>query len=341
MRILFVYKHKVSFVYNDIKLLSKHYSVNPFFFSGVSCIPKLYKAIREADLVFIWFASYHAFITTLLARIYHCPIVLVAGGYDVANEPEFNYGLARKRYTRFLAGYSLKRAARILSVSKFNQKEIRDNYGLDSTLVYNCADGERFKPDGTKKNIVITVGNVNSETWIKKGISKFVNVAEYFNSLDKLDKIDIDVPKFIVVGKISSDLKEITEEYNNCGSTLFFTGFLPMNQLIGLLQSSSVYCQFSRHESFGLSLAEAMLCECVPVAADRAALPEVIGNTGDLVSYHDLPGIVNSVKKALESNNGNEARERITTLFSPEIRESKLIEIVNEVGMLKKEDGVE
>lgn len=58
-----------------------------------------------------------------------------------------------------------------------------------------------------------------------------------------------------------------------------FTGFVAEDELIKWYQKAKVYNQPSWHEGFGISVAEAILCECIPVVSDCGALPEVVNRS--------------------------------------------------------------
>jgi len=96
--------------------------------------------------------------------------------------------------------------------------------------------------------------------------------------------------------------------------------------LLHYYQKAKVYCQLSAHESFGVALAEAMSCCCVPVVTRRYALPEVVGDAGFYVPYNDPKATAEAIRKALKSNKGRKARERIKKYFSIKTREKRLIE---------------
>ena len=61
---------------------------------------------------------------------------------------------------------------------------------------------------------------------------------------------------------------------------LDFTGYVDDEQLLQYYQKAKVYVQFSKHEGFGASVVEAMLCECVPLVSNKGSLPEVVGGYG-------------------------------------------------------------
>ena len=80
-----------------------------------------------------------------------------------------------------------------------------------------------------------------------------------------------------------------------------------------------------------MALAEAMLCECVPVATERGALPEVVGDTGFYTQYGDEKITADAIEKALHSQKGRKARERVKEKFSREVREEKLARLIEEI----------
>jgi glycosyltransferase involved in cell wall biosynthesis len=73
-----------------------------------------------------------------------------------------------------------------------------------------------------------------------------------------------------------------------------------------------------------------MLCGCVPVTSDRGALPEVLGDAGFLVKYGEVEAIIDSIQKALASDKGSGARNRIVAKFPLEKRRRGLFGIVDE-----------
>ena len=89
--------------------------------------------------------------------------------------------------------------------------------------------------------------------------------------------------------------------------------------------------QASIHEGFGYSVAEAMLCECVPVTSRKAALPEVVGNCGLYVDDLNPQSVANKIKEALASDLGQEARARIMQEFPLEKRREALLAEVGKV----------
>ena len=75
----------------------------------------------------------------------------------------------------------LSRAHNIIAVSKSNRKEVIENGRVlerKVKLIYNAIPEITPISYIKKKNQVITVGEVNEETYLRKGLDRFIQVAE-------------------------------------------------------------------------------------------------------------------------------------------------------------------
>ena len=108
------------------------------------------------------------------------------------------------------------------------------------------------------------------------------------------------------------------------------TGWASDEDLLAWYRRASVYVQASRHEGFGLAVAEAMLAGCVPVVLDVTAMPEVVGDAGVLIASQDPGEVADGVRRALElgPEGGRRARERILTAFPLHRRGEELRRVV-------------
>jgi alpha-1,3-rhamnosyl/mannosyltransferase len=76
-------------------------------------------------------------------------------------------------------------------------------------------------------------------------------------------------------------------------------GRVPPARLAALFRSAVALVYPSTYEGFGLPLAEAMAAGCPVIAADRTALPEVLGGAGILVDPADAPGWADAISLLL------------------------------------------
>lgn len=321
IKILFVYSTLPSFVREDLHVCKKHFNVkemkvvtflvprkgrNPMVFL------RLFKGVLLANIVYSWFADLNAFFIVLFCTLLRKKCVIVAGGYDVAYLPEIGYGSLMSPLGRIMVKFVLQHASKILAVSRSTMREaLALTRSMDIRLVYNGVDVRKFQPSGTKENLAITVCTVSDSAIKKKGLEAFVKASKYLPNV-----------QFALIGKYDHSITRLSEMAD---SNVEFTGYVSDEALLRYFQRATVYCQLSAHESFGVALAEAMSCCCVPVVTGRYAVSEVVGGTGFYVPYNDAESSADAIRKALKSHKGLKARERILKYFSLNAREKRLL----------------
>ena len=325
IKVLYVCFNYSSIVRRDIMILKKHFDVEFILYKGVKNVINFLlilsiKALKS-NIIFSRFASTHAFFAVLVSKIFRKKSIVVIGGFDIANIPEINYGFAKSWITKVMLKFTLNYADKVLPVAEALKQDAIKNLGVRGDnfhVVHNGYETEKWKPSGEKENIVITACGDLTELVIKrKGIETFINAAKY-----------VPDARFIVIGRRTDESKELEKK---APKNVMFIDFMPQEELLKYYQKAKVYCQLSRYEGHPNALSEAMLCECVPVGTKYGGIPEVIGDTGFYVPYGDAKATAEAIKKALNSNKGKEARERIETLFPLERRETALFNIVHEL----------
>jgi glycosyltransferase involved in cell wall biosynthesis len=322
VNILFVSAGLPSFVARDLKILRERHNVivrfdhhvNPFRFLGDVC------ALRKSDLLFVWFASIFALPLVIAARLLGKRIVTVVGGYEAANEPEIEYGSARSPFRRMLVRWILVLSDLVLAVSHASESEIRRNLDIAADKIRMLYHGFEQIPAGgqaLKDPVVINVGGVSEETWLRKGIYDLVLTAEQMPDV-----------RFVQIGSLRIDIA--SKLGRPVPPNLAFTGRASSEQLEKHLSTAKVYLQLSRHEGFGCSVAEAMLYGCIPVVSNAAALPEVVGDCGIVLESRDSGVVGNAVRQALAmpNNEGERARERILKHFPYKLRRDELLNVI-------------
>jgi len=244
---------------------------------------------------------------------------VVAGGYDAANVPEIGYGMATRRFMGAFPRYCFTNADLVLPVSDSTAREVRAMAEPRAMVrVYNGVRCVDFTPVGEKdRALALTVGFVNGSNAVKKGIRPFVEAAGHLPDM-----------RFVVVGE---HVDEAAAELRRIASpNVDLAGRLPHQELVDAYRRAAVYVQASVHESFGISVAEAMLCECVPVVTGNAALPEVVGPCGVTIDQSDPESIADGVRAALEKGDGAACRQRVLETFPLERRRNELFAAFDE-----------
>lgn len=317
--ILFAYPSESSFIRSDIQILSSHFTVEGLACGEGSSLPPVLLRGSRAKLIFSWFALGYATAAAILTRIGGPRTILVAGGYDVAIVPEISYGIMLSPGRRWKVVAALSLSDRVLAVSNSIAGYV--NRWAPRSRVTVCPlgfDSVKFHPSGRKSQKVLTVGIVNRENLQRKGLQTFLSLAWSMPDLE-----------FVLVGGGDADL--LGRLRRESPGNLRITGYIPDDLLIEEMQSARVYIQPSAYEAFGCALAEAMLCECVPVVTTRGALPEVVGESGFYAPFADARATERAVRRALSEGDGRKARDRVRTRFPIEARELTLTRIVQEL----------
>lgn len=325
MRILFVHNGQERFVRDDFDLLAQRHTVTDWYQPRRWYNPlRLYRAVGSHDLVFCWFASWHALAPVWLAKVLGKPSVVVVGGYDTANVPEAGYGAQRGGLPRLVARTVIQNATKLIVNSQAARTEAIANASADPAKISVIYHGVQPLPMGPlqREPIALTVGNVWRENLLRKGLLPFVQAAAYLPDV-----------RFVLVGRWCDD--SIEELKAIATPNVEFTGFVSDEELVDWYQRASVYVQASLHEGFGLSVAEAMSAGCIPVVSDRGALPEVVESSGVIVENPTSRTLADAVQKGLEDGPESSVgmRARILTEFSMDRRQSALCNLIDGDGV--------
>jgi glycosyltransferase involved in cell wall biosynthesis len=323
VRLLFVHSRKASFVAIDREILAERFEVEDLYQPGR--VPNPFKVVRgvaRAGVVFGWFASWHTFLPITLAWLLRKPSVLVIGGFDTANMPDIGYGHQRGGLRMHASRWMFRRATRLITHSKYSLEEIERNTPIPPervTVVHLGVPDPFGEEPGRKEREALTVGAIDRSTLVQKGQLAFVKAAH-----------ELPAVRFVFAGKWLDDAVE--ELRAAAPPNLELTGWLSDEDLHAAYRRAAVYVQASRHEGFGLAVAEAMLAGCVPVVVNVTAMPEVVGDAGVLIDSPEPAAVADGVRRALElgPDAAARARERILRSFPMVRRRGGILRVVDE-----------
>ncbi len=230
-RILFIHNSLTEFVRLDLEELRKHYDVTEYYESSRLINPAaLWQLVKEHDLVFGWFASWHTFLPLMMASISHKPSVLVVGGYDLANMPEIGYGHQRGGLKKWVSRRTMRLASRLVTNSIYSRDEAIKNAALTTEQIHAFYHGvpDQFGtlPPGPRARMALTVGNIDRSNLLRKGHEPFVRAAALLPDVDfvlvgncKDDAIkylrSIATPNVTFTGRVSNDA--LLDYYRDAG----------------------------------------------------------------------------------------------------------------------------
>lgn len=339
--ILYFYPNMTAFIRRDIEILSRNYEVKHFNLSARSKVFLPFKMIhqlffilfnfRKKEAFVCHFAGYSSFFPSLFGRLLGIKCLIIVAGTDGAKFPTFNYGSFTKRLYGFFTAKSLVLATKILPVheslvwQKYDYFEggapaqgytvfVPNAKKTPFTPVYYGYDSNTFAvPKGISKisNTFLTVGNLaSSKVFIRKGNDLIIELAKKRPELS-----------FTLVGWDGK------MEFN-FPSNVTLKPYMDQKELIKELASHEFYFQLSIMEGFPNALAEAMLCECIPIGSNVSGIPFIIGDTGFILKNRDINQLNSLVNEALNDprrkNLPLEARRRVSEKFTYEIRQNNL-----------------
>jgi len=328
--IIFIYANFNSFVRTDFDILSSFQEVKLLQFkpvkgllrTGVEMLKQFIALtihIWKAEIVFVWFADFHSFLPVVFAKVLRKKSYVVIGGYEVCRINELNYGALCSKFRGFFCIKSMQLCTLNLTVSKYIDRKVKYIApGSKREIVPNCVDFPKSSSMRLEKeNLILTVGIIENErTFFLKGIDTFIEVAIL---LPEYQFLIIGIDKF----KLSHLLVRIPEN-------VVVLPRLAHDLLPVYYEKAKFYCQLSRSESFGVSIAESMFYGCIPIVTNEGGMPELIGNTGHIVPRKPFE-ICELIRKCSLNNPDYRSKgsNRIVNNFSRDKRKDLLIELLS------------
>ena len=222
----------------------------------------------------------------------HIPTLLTVHDLSFIHYPEL-FPAPLIHYLNRVVPWSIGRATHILADSQATKQDLMTLWQVPAekiTVLY-CGVAARFKPVTDSKRLtavrhkytlgdtpfILNVGTIQPRKNYQMLIRAFEPVADKFPH------------NLIFAGGKGWLYDEMMTEVERQGlnGRVHFIGFVDDNDLPALYSSASLLTFPSLYEGFGLPLLEAMACGVPVVSSNASSLPEVVGNSGLLLSPHD------------------------------------------------------
>ena len=237
-----------------------------------------------------------------------CGAPLIATVHDVSylQHPEY-FPSARRRQLRFTVAQTVKRAAKIITVSEFSRAAILSAYDIPSEKVHaipNAANPD-FRPIGRERAqksvrerlgmdapFVFSVGDLQPR---KNQIGLIAAFAQLLHAIPSLRH------HLVLSGKETWYTPRVREAARTSGfaNRIHFTGFVTDPELLELYNACDCFVFPSFYEGFGLPILEAMACGRAVACSNTSAMPEVADGAGLLFNPHDTGDIARALKDIL------------------------------------------
>jgi glycosyltransferase involved in cell wall biosynthesis len=263
-------------------------------------LPLLLRRLRPALAHFV-----HA-----LPPLLRCPAVLTV--QDLSFERDASLMGARETAIfRFVVPRSARRAARVLAISQRTKEDLIELYGLrpDRVVVTPLAPEAAFVPGGERADYVLFVGAVERRK----------------NPLVAADAARAAGRRLVVVGPERD--ADLAAELRARGADV--RGYVAHAELVRLVQEAAALVLPTRHEGFGLPVAEAMATGTPVLATPDPAVREV---GGDAVAYAEPDDFPDALAALLgDAERWSRAGLARSRAFSWEDTARRTVEVYREV----------
>jgi glycosyltransferase involved in cell wall biosynthesis len=212
--------------------------------------------------------------------------------YDLnfLTHPERTRAEIRRDYPA-LARDHAHRADRVIVISRFTADQVERLLGVPADRISLCTPGAppwapRAKPPGGE-GYVLFFGTLEP----RKNLGVLLDAYEHLTAFGKR------LPPLVIAGKATEQsgqwLKRIAQP--PLSNKVRYVGYVDPAKRRELYEGAKLLVQPSFEEGFGLPVLEAMTVGVPVVAANRGALPEVVGDAGPLVDAEDVAGFADAI----------------------------------------------
>lgn len=295
----------------DDKIQIEYLSIggNLGYFLNIPQLLKIYRRFKP-DVVNAHYASGNGTMVRLASLR---PVVLSCWGSDLY---EFPY---RSNINRWILKKNLKYADAVASTSKgmvVEARKILEN-DIDITVTPFGVYPEVFKRDKKDNNTRPVIG-------IVKYLEPIYDIELLIRSFAVLKQIVDCDPELHIYGggTLYEELVLLTKELNVNDSVKFFDT-IPNSEVPAALNTFDIFVNCSKHESFGVTVVEAMACELPVVVTKTAGYCEIVdnGENGIILEDRNPSTMANALARLLNDESlrkklGQSAREKVVKEYN-------------------------
>ena len=211
-------------------------------------------------------------------------------------------------YLRMIEGRSLRRASRIVDLSRFTRDILIRDYPVPPERIVQIPGGvdiERFRPHPDRRELRRRLG-LDESALVMLTVRRLVSRMGLDNLLSAMALLKPGFPKIkLLIGGVGGlrDRLEAMSVEKGLGDTVTFLGSVPDADLPAYYQAADLFVLPTLElEGFGLVTLEALACGTPVVGTPAGATPEILGPLDPRLIARDVSGeaIAEAVCRAVE-----------------------------------------
>lgn len=289
-------------------------------FSKIS--PGIFSAYQIECISFWPFSFFHFLFNKYDVIQVHQPIDVMFFNF-LKHFKKFKLVLTINGFPTGILKNEMKKCGKVIAISESVEQFLKENYLIDSVVVFDPVDCNKFKPMPKNTEIVKKFGLENSFTILC--IGRLVSWKGFQYAIMAIPELLKKIPnaKLLIVGKgeFEQELRKIVSELN-LEKNVVFAGQVSLEELPNYYSVCDVFLQPSiAMESLSLTLVSGQACGKACIASNLGAMKEIISNkeNGFLVAPENSEIIAEKIfeiysnpilKKKFEQNARKNALER-------------------------------
>ncbi|MGH9118872.1 MAG: glycosyltransferase family 4 protein [Acidimicrobiales bacterium] len=212
-----------------------------------------------------------------------------------------DFGRVKSAYLKRRLGPSARKARLVATLSDYVRRLVIDRFDLEPDRVMVVPGPIDLPKDVPPDN----PANAGAPLFVYPAITHpHKNHVMLIRAFREVAQVNPEV-SLVLTGGAGSDEPEVRREIARLRleARIRRPGRIPRPDLDGLLRRATALTFPSRHEGYGLPVAEAMALGCPVIASDTTALPEVVGDAGLLVDPDDVDGWAAAMTRLLDDQN--------------------------------------
>ena len=285
----------------------RHVASNPYARLGWD-LGRLTRADKP-DLIHVQYTA------PLLGRV---PVVVTVHDVSFLEHPEY-FTAVRRSQLRYTVAQTVRRAARVLTVSEFSRDAILRAYDISPlkvTVIPNAANPD-FRVIGREKAQQAVRTRLGFSAPFVFSVGDLQPRKNQIGLIAAFSRLLHEYPQFkqhlVLTGKETWFTPKVLEAARTSGfaDRIHFTGFVEDAELLELYNACDCFVFPSFYEGFGLPILEAMACGRAVACSNTSAMPEVADGAGLLFNPHSTEAIMRAMADILRDSELRSRMERL------------------------------